>query len=151
MRRLLPFSTVLLILGCAGSSGTPTTDAVSGTGQPLADKVAVLERYVTFRQTYRELDFWIHFRNGGDGMVPSPSEWDVRLVAVVPSEELEAWIPQGVKPEAVAETEWLKDVPSWERANGVAEWYAKKDSDNRGKIVGVDRIRSVVAYRIWQR
>lgn len=104
---------------------------------------------MTFRRTYHELDFKIHFRNGGDGMLPSPSEWDIRIVAIVPTEELGAWIPQGVKPEAVAETDWLKEVPGWDRAIGVTEWYVEKNFTNRGKIVGVDRARSVMAYRIW--
>jgi len=84
------------------------------------------------------------YRDNG-GLVPGPSEWDVRLVATVPPEELTSWLPAGLSPVAAPNADWLEAVPAAETAPGMTEWYAEP-----GRVVGVDRVRSVVAYRSWK-
>ena len=105
--------------------------------------VEFLERYVTFRRGYCELGFHIAYYNGG-GWVPSPSEWDIRLVAEVPPAELAAWVPPGLAATPSADTQWLAGIPGEGRAAGIREWYIRP-----GQVVGIDRERSVVAYRLW--
>lgn len=134
---------VLLAAGCGGRSGPATTDTSSATFPTLAERVEFLERYVTFRRNYRELDFHVAYRNGG-GPAPGPSEWDIRVVAVAPPGELASWVPAGVTAVADADRDWLAVVPGAERAAGITEWYV-----GPGSVVGIDRAKSVVAYRRW--
>src|SRR5688500_11682624 len=63
----------------------------------LAERVAFLERHVTFRRKYEALDFDVFVARGDQRGVPGPSEWDVRVVAVVPEEDMGTWVPTGVK------------------------------------------------------
>lgn len=139
-------SCVLLVgvVGCGGSYGPVATDMSSASMPSLSGRIEFLQRYVKFRRTYRTLDFHIVYRDNG-GVVPGPSEWDVRLVAAVPPEELASWVPAGVSPVAAPNTDWLEAVPAGERASGTTEWYV-----GPGRVVGVDRVRSVVAYRSWK-
>lgn len=142
MRRLLVC--VLIALAGCGTSGPASTNTSSESLPGLADRSAFLERYVTFRRSYRELDFHIYYFNGGRGLVPGPSEWDVRVVATVPHGELELWVPAGEPAAPTADTAWLASVPGAERAGTITEWYVRP-----GRTVGVDRARAVVAYRVW--
>ncbi len=143
------FFQVLLVsslAGCGGSRGPASADTSSASFPTLAERVEFLQRYVTFRRGYRELDFHIVYRNGGGGRgaVPGPSEWDIRVVAVVPPGELASWVPAGVTAVASADRAWLAVVPGGERAAGITEWYVGPRS-----VVGIDRARSVVAYHRW--
>lgn len=139
---------VVLLLGIAGlatgcgKSGPATVDRTSAGLASLKERVEFAERYVSFRRTYEALDFSIQYFNGG-GMVPGPSDWDIRLVAVVPAAEMAAWIPAG-SATATTDSEWLKSVPTSLDLSGVKEWYV-----NGQKTVGVDRERRIVVYRVW--
>lgn len=132
-----------LAIGCSGS-GPASTDTVSSSLQTLESRVEFLERHVTFRRTYRELEFHIVFHNNSSGL-PGPSEWDVRLVARVPPDELTQWIPAGVQPLETADTDWLSSVPQPEKAVGITEWYSEPR-----RVIGIDRKESVVVYRVWK-
>ena len=142
-RRLSLILAVVLIAGC-GQSGPPTTRTNSSQYATLEERASFLHQYVTFRRTYETLDFDIMYQNNG-GMVPGPSEWDVRLIATVPASELQTWVPQGVPAvPVVQDRQWLQSVPTSLDLSGISEWYV----DGR-RIVGLDRTRRIVAYRIW--
>jgi hypothetical protein len=111
----------------------------------VAERVALLEKYVTFRRGYESLDFAIRYQNNGGGMVPGPSEWDIRVVAVVPASEMGAWIPAGVAARSDVDAAWVKEVPTGVDVSGVREWYV-----TGGVVVGVDRSKRVVVYRNWK-
>lgn len=145
MRTVIVVLVAASVSGCGGPGGPASTDTLSASIPTPAERVAFLERYVTFRRHYRELDFRVAYRNGGGGPVPGPSEWDIRIVAVVPPEELKEWVPAGATAIPTADRAWLDGVPGAERAEGIAEWYV-----GPGSVVGVDRGRSVVAYRRWK-
>jgi hypothetical protein len=145
MRQVLILLTAVVVTGCGGSSGPSTTDMSSDAFSSLEQRVEFLQRYVTFRRGYTDLGFHITYHNNGGG-VPGPSEWDIRLVATVPPAELSSWVPFDLAPKTLADTEWLVGVPRQDQAIGIKEWYA-----GAGLIVGIDRERSVVAYRRWNR
>jgi hypothetical protein len=135
---------MIAVAGCGGPSGPASTDTSSASLPTLAERVDFLQRYVTFRRDYRELDFRVVYHNNGGGLVPGPSDWDIRVVAVVPPAELASWVPAGATAMATADVTWLADVPGAERAAGITEWYVEP-----GSVVGVDRAASAVAYRRW--
>ncbi|MBS0265093.1 MAG: hypothetical protein JSS02_24390 [Planctomycetes bacterium] len=132
---------LLVCAGCSGLKGPATTDTSSDTLPGLEKRVEFLERYVEFRRTYTDLGFQIKYQNNSGGLVPGPTEWDIRLVAVVPAAELAEWIPPEVTAESAADVSWLSGVPGAERAKEIEEWYV-----NGGRLVGVDRKHSVVAF-----
>ncbi len=134
---------LLLLAGC-GSRGLASTRTSSSTLPTLGARVDFLERYVTFRRNYESLDFRVDFFNGGGGLSPSPSEWDIRLVARVPASELQAWVPSGVPPVATADRAWLDAVPTSAELGGISEWYVEKR-----RVVGIDRKQALVVYRSW--
>ncbi|AWM38981.1 hypothetical protein GobsT_27670 [Gemmata obscuriglobus] len=136
-----------VLIACAGCGPNrpESTDTLSESLPSLAERSAFLERYVTFRRSYRELGFHVRYQNNGNGLVPGPSDWDIRVVATVPREELGAWVPDGVSATPTTDTHWLNGVPGGEHARQVSEWYV-----GQRVVVGIDRARAVVAYRTWK-
>jgi len=138
---LLALFAMVLLPGCGGSSGPATTDTSSTRFATLAEKIEFLERYVQFRRTYKDLDFEIDFRNGGSGRVPGPSEWDIQIVARVPSAEIPSWT-QGLNPTDEPEIDWLDDLPGRIDRSGLSAWFG-----SGGRLVGVDEENAIVVYR----
>lgn len=140
-------TTVLLVAlaltGCSNTASGPASAAeTSATRNELADRIQFLENYVTFRRQYEKLDYDIMYQNNGDGMVPGPSDWDIRLIAVVPKAEMEQWIPAGSEKSEGLAPDWVKDLPGTIDRAGLTEWY-----NEGGTKIGVDRERSIIAYR----
>lgn len=76
-------------------------------------------------------------------MILGPSDWDIRLVAVVPSKQVEEWIPKATTKFSRTPSTWVSNVAHDIRTNGVKEWYKAGNSI----IVGVDRKTSTIVYR----
>lgn len=124
-------------------SGPPSGKTTSAGITTLAARVKTLHEYVKFQRTYETLDFDIDYHNNGGGLVPGPSDWDIRIVATVPASQLSDWIPAGATPSSGSDTEWLKTVPTALDLSGVTEWYVQGS-----KTVGLDRARRIVVYRV---
>lgn len=133
----------IFLSGCLGNpppSGPPSVKETHSARPNLSDRIEFVETYVTFRRTYEQLEYSVWFQNNSGGGIPGPSEWDVHLVAVVPSDELSDWIPDG----ATA----MKAPPAWSTSldeidtAGVAEWHQLGSA-----TVGLDYENSVVVYR----
>jgi hypothetical protein len=140
--RIFILALTVLLVGCK-QSGPATTKTTSAAYVTVAERTKFLNDYVTFRRTYETLDFDIMYQNNGGGMVPGPSDWDVRLVATVPASELQAWVPTGVNASTAPNIAWLKSVPMTLDLSGVNEWYV----DGK-RIVGIDRAKRIVVYRL---
>ena len=145
MKRILPLlSVTALVVGCTGPaspSGPPSTQTSSSALATRAEKVAFLQKYVTFRRTYVKLDYQIRYHNNSGGAVPGPSDWDIRIVAQVPAAELVLWT-SGLTAAGSADTGWLADVSTTIDYSGVSSWF-----QSGSIVVGVDEQKSVVVYR----
>jgi hypothetical protein len=131
------------LVGCSSNPSGPASVAeTSAARAELTDRVRFIERYVTFRRNYEELDYDVIYANNSSGMVPGPSDWDIRLIAVVPKAEIVDWVPAGADKTDGPAPEWLKDIPGAIERAGITEWYRKS-----GTVVGIDRGSSIVAYR----
>jgi hypothetical protein len=145
MLRTLPLFIAFGLVGCYEPTGPVTTNTSSDSLPSLEERVEFLQRYVPFRRTYRDLGFQIHYKNNNGGRIPmpAPSDWEIRLVATVPPQEIADWIPSGVTAVPAADTKWLEGVSGAEQAIGIKEWYVLPRS-----MVGIDRERAVVAYHV---
>lgn len=143
IQKLLVALAAITLSSCSSApSGPASIQETSEARSELKDRVAVLEKYVTFRRTYETLDYDIMYQNNSSGMVPGPSDWDVRLVAQVPRSELEQWVPEGATKFDGSAQDWVTQVPGSIRRDGITEWHR-----SGGTIVGIDRDGSIVAYR----
>lgn len=129
----------LILVSCGPKSKSTTTD--SHTFSTLAEKKEFFERYVSFRRTYEELNYWIAYSDGGDGGLPSPSEWDIRMIAKVPTSEIDVWT-SGLTVTTSPDTGWLSQVAGAPTDLSTFEWHC----DSK-RLVGVDRDRRIVIYR----
>ncbi|MGJ8674109.1 hypothetical protein [Rubritalea sp.] len=144
---MLPFISItlflifaLLLTGCNKheSKSTQTTSATFSTNEA---KVDFIQRYVTFRREYTKLEFNIDYLDNSTGLVPGPSDWDIRIIATVPEHSLSAWhIDLTSTPDI--DTSWMSSVPNTLTEPSSFTWYA-----DDSKIIGIDVDNSRVAYR----
>lgn len=131
---------IVFYMWFGGPDGPATTDTSSDKFTTIAEKVDFLEQYVTFRRTYRQLDYRIVYHNNTGG-IPGPSDWDVTIFAHVPSNELPAWT-SGLNPISAPKANWFKNLPKHIIQSGVSEWFG-----TNGVLVGINRNDSVIFYR----
>lgn len=140
-RRTIFLALLLPVLSSCGGKVSKTTDGDSRRFPTLSEKQAFLERYVSFRRRYDELDFAIRYIDGGDGMVPGPTEWDVRILAKVPMESLDEWA-SGMVSTQIPDVSWVSSIPNAPIEMASFEWYS-----GEGRIVGISRGNRLVLYR----
>ena len=131
---------LLFTLPLAGCGKGKTTDTVSSKFTTLAEKQEFLERYVKFRRSYDDLHFALSYIDGGSGMVPGPTEWNVRVFAVVPAGEIDQWI-DGLSVVSDPELDWISDIPKAPTDLSRYKWY-----EGDRVIVGIDRESRTVLY-----
>lgn len=139
MKPLALFALVLalLLVGCGEGK---TTDTVSNKFTTLAEKQEFLERYVKFRRSYDDLHFDLTYIDGGSGMVPGPTEWNVRVLAVVPAGEIDQWT-DGLSVASDPELDWVSNIPTAPTDLSRYKWY-----EGDRVIVGIDRESRSVLY-----
>ena len=143
--RILFLILVALLLGCSPSSRTgPRSVSESSVARPrLQDRIAFVEQYITFRRTYVDLEYDIEYQNNGTGLVPGPSDWDIKILAVIPADEIDEWIPAGAKKTDKTPPPWLNAMAGNIQTANVTEWYTR----GKSVVIGVDRNASIIAYR----
>ncbi len=139
MKPLALFALALTMLLSACGKGK-TTDTASNKFTTLAEKQEFLERYVKFRRSYDDLHFNLSYIDGGYGMVSSPTEWNVRIFAIVPAEEIDQWI-DGLSAASNPKLDWISDIPKAPTDLSRYKWY----KGNR-VMVGIDRESRSVLY-----
>ncbi len=131
---------LMLMLNLVSCGKGKTTNTASTAFSTVAEKQEFLERYVKFRRSYEDIHFRISFIDGKSGMVPGPTEWNIRLIATVPADEIDQWI-DGVGEVKLPDLEWIRDIPNAPTNLSGFKWY---QDDKR--TVGVDRISRTVLY-----
>jgi len=129
-----------IVAGCSGKK-SKTTHTDSAGFSTLGEKQNFLEQYVTFRRNYEDLQFDVSYIDGGDGRVPGPTEWDIRVSAKVPADAISQWISGMTKTES-ADTSWVSSIPRAPINLDAFQWY----EDGR-KLVGINSEERIVLYR----
>lgn len=62
------------LLGC-GTQGPPSIHTDSSKISTMDEKIELLEQYVSFRRSYKQLDFRLDYYGGS--LPPGPSDWRV--------------------------------------------------------------------------
>ena len=96
---------------------------------------------MNFRRSYDDLEFDISYLDGGDGRVPGPTEWDVRILAKVRKESLEEWV-SGLPSTKAPDASWVSSIPNAPPKLDSFQWY----SDGI-RFVGINREDRLVLYR----
>lgn len=121
--------------------GPPTASETSSTRPKLEDRIAFIEQYVTFDRTYLKLEYDVVYHNNS-GRVPGPSDWDIKILAVVPANEIDQWVPTKASKADTPPSSWLSTMPDSISTQGVTEWYTRGTT-----VVGIDRATGTIAYR----
>lgn len=131
---------LMLTLNLVSCGKGKTTNTASTAFSTVAEKQQFLERYVKFRRSYEDLHFRLSFIDGDSGMVAGPSEWNIRLVATVPANEIDQWI-DGLGAAKLPDLDWVPEIPNAPTDLIDFKWY---QDDKR--IVGVNRVNRIVLY-----
>ena len=129
---------ILLLASCGKKN--KSTKTLSSEFLTLAEKQDFLEDYVTYRRSYQELHFNLSYLDGGSGLVPGPTEWNVRLFATVPAEQLDKWT-NGLSQTSTPELDWISDIPQAPKDVSSYQWH----QDN-GVTVGIHKEENKVLY-----
>jgi hypothetical protein len=135
---LLALMFMLNLISCGKGKSTDTASTAFTT---VAERQEFLERYVKFRRSYEDVHFRISFTDGDSGLVAGPTEWNIRLTATVPADEIDQWI-DGLGEVKLPDLEWIPDVPNAPTNLSDFKWY---QDDKR--TVGVNRVSRTVLYR----
>ena len=89
--KILALLMTLFTLTLTGCGDCKTTNTKSNIFKTLNDKQIFLEKYVSFKRKYSFLEFHISYNDGSCGIIPSPTEWDIKIFATVPIENINDW------------------------------------------------------------
>ena len=91
---------MLLLTGCSPDSppssnarGEPdrTTDTWSSSFESKGDKLDFLERYLIFFSEVEDAEFHVVYYDNSGGLIPGPSDWDIRVALKVAPEDIPLW------------------------------------------------------------
>ncbi len=131
------------VFSCDSKGISRTGETKSSEFSSLSEKILHIEKYVSFRRKYKNLDFNINYHDNSTGAISAPSDWDIRIIAVVPKNEISSWLSGmklSIKP---IDQRWLQDIPSNINYQYISEWYELYGQE----FVGIDRENGIVVYR----
>ena len=93
---------IVIVGGCRRSM---TTDTRSSSLPDDASKIAFLRKYLVMPSQVQATEFHIEYHDNDGGLVPGPSEWDMRVVMKVDPAKLPLWT-DGFTPAEGADLSW---------------------------------------------
>ena len=139
----------LWLYASSGDAGPPSARIESADVAGWAERRALLDTYLSGKAYAppaagappdSALVFGLFYQNNG-GLVPGPSDWSIRVLTRVPPGSLDVWIGD-LAPSGAVDAGWLASLPAGPPRDGLREWHG-----DAFRSVGVDRARSIVAFR----
>ncbi len=119
VRRLSRLLVVALVVVSCGQSGPPSVHKTSEEIPDSADRLWFVKRYVLFDREIHRIEFDIYYKNNS-GWLPAPSDRDIKLVVVVPEEQLDLWLSGNMLPTGAGQ--WQHEVAREIDVSGVTQW-----------------------------
>ena len=141
---------LLFTVGCDDNSESAATSSpyivaeTSASIPELADHIKLLEIIVTIRRSYDDLEYKLTVKDNSGGRVRGPTDWDVRIIARVPPDELGDWAIAGGRDDAMTTPDWIADTAGAIDVSSITESYSES-----GRKIGIDRINNVIAYQAF--
>lgn len=104
---------ILVLLAClatACASPSKTTDTRSKTLPDDASRRQFLNPYFPLPSEVKDLTFHVTYRDNSGGMVPGPSDYDIRVLAEVKPESVKAWQGQLQPDNQNEDLSWIADL-----------------------------------------
>ena len=127
----------LLFMFVACNQVSLTTQTHSSRFNSKQEKIEFLQKYLRIPSTYTELEYDINYQDNSTGLVPGPSDWDIKLKATIPKADLQHWI-KGCTMIAPPKIDW----PTLPFQVSDYEWYAKT-----GVLLGVKADKNEIIYQ----
>lgn len=94
--------------------------------------MAFLNKYLIMPSEVLDAEYYIFYQDNSTGMVPGPSDWDIRVALKVKEADIPLWIEgmEEILPEQISENMWedLKTESfTWERHETV-KYYKRPES-----------------------
>lgn len=152
LRAWLPAAVLALAALACGQGASLTTDTRSSQFATDAEKIAFLARYLKLPSPVEAAEFHVRYQDNSRGLVPGPSDWDVRAVVRVQPAETARWaeglrrLPVGAAPSV--DLSWghalLPDEARWRLASSPA-LYTR---DEGAVVVAVFEAEGIVMKRV---
>lgn len=140
MRSIFLFVIALLVLGCTSSS--KSTDTHSRSLPDLQARKNFAASYFKFPTEVEDLSFHIVYHDNSGGLVPGPSDWDIRILAKVKKENLARWHSQMPPAADSLDLMWMKDL-------GEAPQESPKLYGTEHNLTAVFQDANVVGRRLY--
>ena len=98
---------ILVLAACSGPTSDRSTDTRSVDLSTEAEQIEFLGRYVNLKSAVSETEFHIVYHDNSGGLVPGPSDWDIRAVMVV--DDVAPWI-DGKTAVETADFSWADSI-----------------------------------------
>jgi hypothetical protein len=148
---------LLVALTACGTSGARgetsaslTTDTHSAQFATDAEKITFLGRYITLYSAIEATEFHIVYHDNAGGVVPGPSDWDIRVALKVTPANVSAWT-DGLQEidSAGVDLSWGTDLPPdasrWEHTSQPHIFQRAGE----GVIVAAFASEGVILKHIW--
>ncbi len=112
MRRLYHILFLILLSFAACESENRTTDTRSTKFSQEGEKIAFLKRYVKLFSPVSAAEYHIVYHDNSGGLLPGPSEWDIKIALVIAPSDVPKWIA-GFREAGKDECDlsWVREIP----------------------------------------
>lgn len=125
-KRILGILLLVIIVSVSymslGNTKSRTTETWSKQFQKREDKIVFLQKYIKTFSTIVDTEFYINYFDNSVGIIPGPSDWEMRVALIVPEDSVKNWTEgfHEVKKDEI-EMNWWNDLPltteEWQRSS----------------------------------
>lgn len=126
---LLIVTLALRSAGTVGQEENKSTDTWSAGFSSSEERLAFLAEYLITPGEVLDAEYHIVYHDNSTGLIPGPSDWDVRVALKINPDDIELWLDgfASISPEEIDLTLWdglSSDSISWDGKN--AEYYRRE-------------------------
>jgi hypothetical protein len=151
LSKAIPIFLLILLcpFGCKKKEASLTTDTRSSHFHSTEEKISFLRTYLVFPSPASAAEFHIVYHDNSGGLVPGPSDWDIRAVLKISPENLASWIEGLDRTSEEADLAWGFDL----LPKGDSNWIVKSAPEiyyrqNSSTVVALFRKEGIVFKKV---